>query len=285
MRDDGVSTCGNSVCPIGRPVIHSANEGARHTTSSSERSSGDVAQIRRATRPPLSIRARMDAFEQSLGSLAPSVGNNPDALSRLWGTNEGAWNNCPASIIPARGKAPEYVEKAIVEEGLDVLNEDVSGLEFSDEPVILPPEAALLSVEPGVPSVSRCGARYVGARKSSAEDINGNSISGQSVGGKRSDVFIALHPRPVLGQDTLAELVDLAERNTLKPARPFEPKIKSTQAGKQRKHFQHPHPSLWLGLGRRVGWTRPVREHIADVAQQGAGLNDGLHVACEPTLQ
>jgi len=67
----------------------------------------DVEQMRRATRPPLSNRAKVDAFEQSFHSLAGRVGNNPYSLPRLGGSNGGAWYNLPLRIIPDRGKVPE----------------------------------------------------------------------------------------------------------------------------------------------------------------------------------
>jgi hypothetical protein len=60
------------------------------------------------------------------------------------------------------------------------------------------------------------------ARKTSANEIDGNSIGSESCGREFSNVFILPHVGPMLRQNLSAERVDLAERDSLEPARALE---------------------------------------------------------------
>ena len=239
--DNGVPAGGNSVHPIGRPVIHSAKQGLRKTIISTERRVGDVEQIRLATRPPLSNLARTDAREQSLHSLAGSVGNDPYSLASLGDANELAGKYLPFRIIPDLGKPPEYSVKSVPGKVFDVFDNGEFRADFPDKAVVFKPQSAPCAVEtivdaPGVP-----GDRNVLAWEPSAYDINGNSIASKSVGCEFSDITIARHLGPMFRQYAAREFLNLAEGDRLKPARALKTQRKSTHARKQVEDVQLAH--------------------------------------------
>lgn len=243
LRDYGVPARFNSVHPIGRPVIHSAKQGLRKTIISTERRVGDVEQIRLATRPPLSSLARTDAREQSLHSLAGSVGNDPYSLARLGDANELAWEYLPFSIIPERGKPPENLVKSIPDEILDVFDNDDSRARFPDKAVVFEPQPTPVSSQSFLDAPSISGNRDILARKPTAYDINGNSVSSKSVGCEFSDVTIARHLGPVFRQYAAREFLNLAEGDRLKSARALKTERETADAAEQVKDSQLAHGS------------------------------------------
>jgi hypothetical protein len=60
------------------------------------------------------------------------------------------------------------------------------------------------------------------AREPSDDAIDGNSICCQSPPGKFSDVSINRNLRPVLVEDADSEMIDFAERHSLKSARALQ---------------------------------------------------------------
>src|SRR5690606_12100369 len=211
LGEAAVTTGCKSVHPIGRPVIHSAKQGLRKTIISTEGSVSDVEQIRRATLPPRSRRARTEALEQSFHSLAGRVGSNPDSLATLGDASEGAGQNLPFRIIPERGKAPEYAVKSAPEQIADVFDDDELRPDLLDKPFVLAPQSAELAGDAGANAVAVAGDRNVPAGEASDDGVGLNSISGQSVGCKIVDVFIDRRLRPVLRQDAPAVRVEFAE--------------------------------------------------------------------------
>jgi hypothetical protein len=286
-RDDSVAASVQSVHPIGRPVIHSAKQGLRKTIVSAERRPGDVEQMRRATRPPLSSRASTDALEQSFHSLAGRVGNNPSSFAGLRGTNKPARQSIPLRIVPESGKGPEYDVKSVPGEAIDVFDDGRFRLEFVDEPRVFEPEPALLSVERCVPSVHGSGDADILAWESAAENMNGMAAC-IDVSGEGSDIVMTGDSRPPPGEYSPAECGDLAECDGSHSG-PFEPEAESSDSAEEIEDI-HRHPvnaklsAERLHEGEKigacplcVGLAVPVGERIEmHQCQAGAGRDREL---------
>ena len=117
------------------------------------------------------------------------------------------------SIIPERGKRPEYTVKAVPGEAINVFDPDDLGTDFSNETFVFEPKPALLSVETGIPAVDGGGNTDVLTGKPSEDCVNGNPICAEPVRRKLANVFVTWDARPVLGEDAPTIGVDLAERD------------------------------------------------------------------------
>lgn len=108
---DGVSDGFNSVCPIGNPIRCSAKEGFSATTKEGSISPIRFEHKRRATRPPLSNLANIEAFERSRHSDAGGVGNNIESVPLVIRANCGSGYAVPDTIIPEAGQSPDVLPK------------------------------------------------------------------------------------------------------------------------------------------------------------------------------
>jgi hypothetical protein len=70
------------------------------------------------------------------------------------------------------------------------------------------------------------------AREPACDDIDGNSVSLKSGSVEGSDIFVALHFRPMLRQHAPAEWIDLAEGHGFKPTCPLKAKGEAAVPGK-----------------------------------------------------
>jgi hypothetical protein len=80
-------------------------------------------------------------------SLAVRVGHDPAPRPDVRGAEVGSGQNIPLRIIPDVGKGPENVAKSCASESSHVLDDDDSGLTFSDESVVLEPESGLFAMD------------------------------------------------------------------------------------------------------------------------------------------
>jgi hypothetical protein len=79
------------------------------------------------------------AFAAFALSPAVGVGNNPDPVPPVWGTNIGSAYAVPFRIIPERGKVSENVSKPSMKQCCDVLHDDVAGSYFPNNSGVLFP--------------------------------------------------------------------------------------------------------------------------------------------------
>lgn len=222
--DDGIAEGVQSVHPIGRFVIHSPKQGFRKTIISTKGRMRDVEQMRRATLPPLSSRAKTDALEQSFHSLAGRVGNNPSPLAGLRGSNKPAWESIPFRIIPDGGKRPEYLVKSVPGEAVNVFDDRVVGTEIPDDPLVFKPKTALLSVKSGLSTVNSGSGANVLAWEAAADDLDADGVSvvPEALACNISDILVTRDAWPVFREDSPAERIEFAKGNSSHP-RSFEP--------------------------------------------------------------
>ena len=100
------------------------------------------------------------------------VGNNPDAISDVRGTNGGSWYAVPFCIKPERGQVSKNSVKPPSKQSCDVLHDDVAGSKFANDSGVILPEAAAFALN----SDAVAGAADVLAGEAAADDINSNSI-------------------------------------------------------------------------------------------------------------
>jgi hypothetical protein len=73
----------------------------------------------------------VDVLRRSMWSLAVGVGmlwvgNDPNPVAPVWGTNGGSWYAVPFRIKPERGQVSENSLKAPSKQSCDVLHDDVA---------------------------------------------------------------------------------------------------------------------------------------------------------------
>ncbi len=244
--------------PCGNPIMPSTHEGQGVPLKSMDK----------PTCFPISIRRWMDGVEQSplsLQSEASGVGNNPDAVTSVRGTNGSRRNAFPFRIIPDLGQRPENIAKPSIKQLCAVFHDDVAGSNFANEARLFSPQSASLSVK----AKSAARRRKVLAGEPSADDINGNSIGSKSACGKGSNVIVNRNLRPVLGKNLTGKGLDLAEGDGFKAARALKTKGEAANPAEQIKDSQLAH--LFAGRGgeeehlAQRPWSDPraIRIHAA----------------------
>jgi hypothetical protein len=79
------------------------------------------------------------------------------------------------------------------------------------------------------------------ARESTADNVSGNPICGEAFAGKRFNVIVDRHSRPMLSQHALAERVDLAERYRAETTRALQAEVETSHASEQGKGAKRRH--------------------------------------------
>lgn len=74
-----------------------------------------------------------------LKSVALGVGNDPDAISAVRGTNGGSWYAVPFRIKPERGQLSENNVQPSTKQACDVLHDDVSRLYLANNSGVFEP--------------------------------------------------------------------------------------------------------------------------------------------------
>ena len=235
-------------------------------------------------------------FPYAIASLALGVGNDPHPVPAVRRTNGGSRYAVPFRVIPDLGKVSENTVKAPSKQSCDVLHDDVAGSYLANETGELAPQS-----RPGaIDAVAASGGGDVLTGKTSADNINWSVLDGarglpvrttlnnsprpplsasdaRGVG-KRPDVVMDRHPRPMFRQHLAAERIDLAERHRLEPARALQPEAETADAAEQIQGPQHHPPPVAAAAPN----TRPpplpdapARRHLAgacDRATQGKRL-------------
>jgi hypothetical protein len=188
LRDYGVSELPVSVNPSGNPMTCSAVSGTGYRWPS--------------TRLHQSCQLfRSGFFTPSLGDCLPplkavalGVGHNPDSIPKLSGTNVGSGYAMPFRIIPERGQVSENGSQPSTKQRCDVLHDDESRSYLANEPSVMSPQAASLSIK------TRSTARKTDilAWKSSNDAVGPESVFPKSIGGKSTNIVIDGNLWPVL---------------------------------------------------------------------------------------
>ena len=109
---------------------------------------------------------------------ALGVGNNPDSVAPVRGTNVCCRYNSPVRIKPQRGKVGEDSVEPSNSEHWAVLNECVLGSYFANDSRHVLPQSAALAVDSGAPA---CAADVL-ARKAPRYDVNKSAPRGSVKG-------------------------------------------------------------------------------------------------------
>jgi hypothetical protein len=70
------------------------------------------------------------------------------------------------------------------------------------------------------------------------DDIGNNSVCSEPVGGKLSDISINRNLGPMFVEDANGERLDLAERDSLEPARALQAQVEAANACEEAEHAQ-----------------------------------------------
>jgi hypothetical protein len=65
-----------------------------------------------------------------------------------------------------------------------------------------------------------------------ADDVGNNSVCAEPLGGELADISINRNPGPILAQDALAKVIDLAKRRCPE-ASPFQTNIEAADASEE----------------------------------------------------
>jgi hypothetical protein len=87
-------------------------------------------------------------------AFAVRVGNNPDAIPLVVGTNGCRWNAFPFRIVPERGQLPENVSHPETEQAWRVFHDDEVRSKLANQSCHLEPEARASARETS--SLPRC---------------------------------------------------------------------------------------------------------------------------------
>lgn len=117
-------------------------------------------------------------------------------------SNVGRAKARPLRIVPAIGQVSEYVGESPNSEACDVFHKDELRLQIANEPKLLPPQSAALSVEPG----AEARLADVLAGEAPDEEVDGRQRRRRRFG----DVAVVGDPGPVAGEDGGAVGVGLA---------------------------------------------------------------------------
>jgi hypothetical protein len=201
-------------------------------------------------------------------SFARGVGNNPDPIAGVRGTNGGSRYAVPLRIEPDLGQVAEYPSKPIAPSSLkkvwDVFHDEEPGSKLASESDHLGPEPATRPVN----SSLRSGAREVLAGEPSADDIDGNSICRKPLGGKLSDILVPFDVGPMLLENSPAERVDLALRDGDEAARPLKTKLETANAGEEAQN-----PECGCGASSTISHIRPTSTSANHVRNSVAGTS------------
>jgi hypothetical protein len=141
----------------------------------------------------------------------------------------------PLRIIPEAGQVPANSAHPSIKQLCDVLHDNEPGSKLANKTGELGPQAAAGSFRD---SRALAGGTDVLTGESAADDINGNSVCPEPIGSELLNVSIDRNLGPVLAENAAAELIDLAERDGLEPARAFQAEVESADAREKREHLE-----------------------------------------------
>lgn len=225
LRDDGVSEGGKTVHPAGKPIASSANHGFRYIGSASEvLTPSDILAPRKCLEPSNRFR------EDPLFSFLPRVGNNPDAVASVRGTNGRRRDAIPFRVVPALGQASENSAHPPTKQRCNVFHDDVFRSYSANDSEHVEPQPAAVAFN----ARASAGVRKILAREPTTNNV-GSSAPRFAV--KRFDVVMYRHLRPMLPQHGPAVRFDLAEANGRHPG-PLKAEAETADAGEQVENSQ-----------------------------------------------
>jgi hypothetical protein len=227
--DYGVSEGENCVHVVGNPINQLSQFGL-----TVPRLPERIPMTTPATRGRLNCVAEVVLEKPLWQSPAFGVGHNPESVSLVGSANGASWYAVPLRIIPERGQVSENSAHSSIKQRCDVLHDDVAGSKLANKTGVFGPETTAVAFNPD----TLAGIRNVLAGESADDGVNQNSTSSKLGSGEFAHIVIAGHSRPMLRQNTLAEWIDLAERDGLEPARPLQSQVEATDAGEQRQDFE-----------------------------------------------
>jgi hypothetical protein len=206
----------------------------------------------------------------AFASPAVGVGNNPDSVASVRGTNGESRYAVPLRIKPDLGKVSEYLVQPSSKQRCDVLHDDVAGSNLANNSGVLGPETRasalnscalacdgdILAGESAADEVNTCSRRFehppfvLALRRASSERLmfvasnacgvahrcgRKDSICGKSSGSESCNVVVDRDVRPVLSQDGSAEGIDFAECNGVHSCS-LKPEAESSDPGKEVKN-------------------------------------------------
>lgn len=226
----GVSELLSSVHPVGKPIIHSTKRGSGLTP--------------RIGLPISRVVKQSFRHFPSVGFVKPrlflGVGNNPDPISWMGGTNGARRNAIPFSIIPERGQRSENVSEPVSKQLCDVFHDDEIGSKLAHNSSHLEPKAAPFAVKAGACAIGR----NILAGKASADDIDGYSIPEQPACCNGANIVINRNSGKVFSQRLAGFAINLAERDGLEAASALKPERKAADAAKKIEDTKHHLPPL-----------------------------------------
>lgn len=250
LRDDGVSEGSKAVHPIGNPISHSTHVGFSPPRFP-ELTPSTIPTVRGSEDCCLPGAFDMPAFQSPafgvgqiglrkfLGErpadrsaiafvlLASGVGNNPDAISSVRGTNGTRRNAMPFRVIPDLGQVPEYRSQPSTKQRCHVLQHCAPRSYHANGSNDFPVESRTGSGQSGTVS----GKTEVLAWKPCRDDIGFALLK-----------FVCRHvvgdryARKILGKDALAIRITLYEPDRLKASRLLEADAESCNAS---EHFEY----------------------------------------------
>lgn len=132
---------------------------------------------------------------------ARGVGHDEYSVTAVRGTNGCRWYAVPFRVIPDRGQVTDDIVKPKSKQCCDVLQQNCLRSKYANESRNLGPQPSLVCLREPL----ACDADWL-ARESPGQYVHtGSALT------KISHVVVAGDTRPVLGKDSLAELVPLAE--------------------------------------------------------------------------
>lgn len=177
--------------------------------------------------------------------LASGVGNNPDAVSSVRGTNGARRNTMPFRISPDLGQVSEYSAQPSTKQRCHVL-QDREAWSYQ------------ANGSNDVPVESRTGSGKSGAGPGIANVLTGESgrdnIRFAFIELPRFNVIVARHVGPVLRQHVACERINLAERHRLESARALQAKAEAANAAEEVKDTKGHLRSSVHDFGVRFCW-------------------------------
>lgn len=167
---------------------------------------------------------------------AVGVANNPDALTEMVGPGMDSTHHERPAGVACRFQVKENLVSPENSEAMDVLNDDPSGSDSSNNPGVLSPESAASAREPF---------RF---RTRGMTDVLAGEPSANKVccwGCQRADIRVARDSWPVLCEDGSAVGVDFAELDG-SHSRSLKPKAEAPDAAEEVEdiHFPRLYPGF-----------------------------------------
>lgn len=170
--------------------------------------------------------------------VASGVGNNPDSVPPVRGTNGARWYAMPFRVIPDLGQGPENDVQPSTKQRCHVLQDDVTGSNHASGSNHFPEESRTGAGKPGAGP----GIGEVLAREARADDVGMGIL-------RRSYVADVRRIRETQRENLAGVMIDFGDRDSLEPARALQPEVEAADTREQGQDAQRSHaadPNSWL---------------------------------------